>query len=156
MWITSSLSPLGPTAGYRFECQLPQKAVMSASYSGLPNELICNIAENLSVSGLNALIRTDRHSAVVLLPLFLERACMAEHAVQSLAHAIKIKNTRMVKLLLHHGTMDAVSRYIYLRESELRCINRRPSHTNSPADELSLLRGCLFLTMGDTKRELGG
>lgn len=119
-------------------------AAMSASYSRLPNELIFNIAKNLNVSELNALIRTDRHNAVVLLPLLLERACMAEHAVQSLANAIKVKNARMVKLLLHHGTMDAISRYIYLRESELRCINRRPSHTNSPADELLLLRGCLF------------
>lgn len=124
--------------------EIAAMSLMSASYSRLPNELILSIAENLSVSELYALIRTNRRSAAVLLPLLPELACKAEFARQALAQAIQVKNARMVKLLLYHGTMDSISRYNYLRISGLRRINRRPSHTNCPNEERLPLRDCPF------------
>lgn len=116
---------------------------MSASYSRLPNELILNIAENLSVSELFALVRTNQHSVAVLLPFLLERACEARHAREALAKAIHFRNTKMVRLLLYHGIMDSISRYNYLRMSGLGRINRRPPHTTRPIEERSLLRNYL-------------
>lgn len=116
---------------------------MPASYSRLPNELILNIAENLNVSELYALVRANRRSAVVLLPLLLELACEAKYAREALANAIQVGNTRIVKLLLYHGIMDSISRYNYLRMSGLGRINRRPPHTTHPIEERSLLRDYL-------------
>lgn len=82
-----------------------------ASYQSFPNEIILKISENLDARDFCTLLRTNKHTASVLMPFLPGLACQPQYAKSALMAYSRSENRKMTRLLLDHGEVDSITRY---------------------------------------------
>ncbi|KAG0639677.1 ankyrin repeat-containing domain protein [Tuber brumale] len=82
------------------------------SILSLPNELILQIAHELSPPDTNALLRTSRHLSALLPPVLLENSvCSTKYAEAALFYVAAHEDKKAVRKLLGRGILESIRGY---------------------------------------------